>query len=84
MVLISKSLLLKAFFCRAGQAETTLFAKSIYDKIEEMNNHILQIIVDNLAGYKETAIENLFIQLYMNDSLCKKETREIVRKYLYT
>lgn len=80
----SADLLLKAFFRQANREDIISFAKNIYDKIEELNSYIVQIIVENLIPYKESDIENLFIQVYMDDLLCNKDTIKMIDGYLGT
>lgn len=80
----SADLLLKAFFRQANRQDIILFAKNIYNKIEELNSYIVQIIVENLIPCKESDIESLLMQLYMNDLLCNKDTIKMIDGYLGT
>lgn len=80
----SADLLLKAFFRQANRQDIISFAKNIYNKIEELNSYIVQIIVENLIPYKESDIESLFIQVYMDDLLCNKDTIKMIDGYLGT
>lgn len=75
-------LLLKALFRQAGKQDIILFAQKIYNETEKLNSYIVHIIVENLTVYKESDIERLFIQLYMDDLLCKKDTLEMINRYL--
>ena len=78
----SAILLLKAFFRKSSRQDIITFAKNIYNKSEELNSYIVQIIVESLIPYRESDIENLFIQLYMDDLLCNKETMKMINGYL--
>lgn len=80
----SADLLLKAFFRQSNRQNIISFAKNIYSKIEELNRYIVQIIVENLILYEDSDIESLFIQLYMNDLLCNKNTIKMINGYLGT
>lgn len=77
-------ILLKAFFRQANRKDIIIFARTIYNKIGELNSYIVHIIVENLVPYKENDIENLFIQLYMDALLCNKDTIKMINEYLDT
>jgi len=78
----NRDLLLKAFFLRANKQDIINFTNDLYDNISEYHSYIVQIIVENLSEYKERAVENLFMQLYLNNSNCEKKAMDIINEYL--
>lgn len=72
-------ILLKAFFKKANYETKIASARTVYDKIREMDDYIVQIIVEKLSDFKEKEVENLFLELYMNQLTGSNNTQDIIR-----
>lgn len=50
------------------------------EKVMDVNEYLLEIIVDNIKFYREPEIENLLMEIYMNVP-CSKEIVNIIDNY---
>lgn len=71
---------LKAFFKKASKQDIIKFSNNIYNKVIDVNEYLLEIIVDNIKFYREPEIENLLMEIYMNVP-CSKEILNIIDNY---
>lgn len=63
---------LKAFFKEALKQDIIKFSNSMYNRVADINNYLLEVIVDNIKLYKEPEVESLLMEIYMSAS-CSKE-----------
>lgn len=54
---------LKAFFKKASKQDIIKFSNNIYNKVIDVNEYLLEIIVDNIKFYREPEIENLLMEI---------------------
>ncbi|MBD5136987.1 MAG: hypothetical protein HDT39_13625 [Lachnospiraceae bacterium] len=74
-------MLLFAFFKKATKQDIINLSIYLYERITEMNSYILEIIVNNMKLYKESDVENLFVEIYMNAS-CTEDVLNLINNYL--
>lgn len=75
-------LLLKAFFRKAKENDIIKFSTVMYDKISMFSNYLVEIIIENLCNFKAKEIENVFMELYINNTSYSEKGMERVSKYL--
>lgn len=75
-------LLLRAFFLKAKENDIIRFSTVMYDKISMFSNYLVEIIIENLCNFKANEIENIFMELYINNTSYSEKVMERVSKYL--
>jgi hypothetical protein len=78
----NSELLLRAFFLKAKENDIIRFSTVMYDKISMLNNYLVEIIIRNLSNYKAKEIENIFMELYINNTSYSEKVMERISNYL--
>lgn len=75
-------LLLRAFFLKAKENDIIRFSTVMYDEISMFSNYLVEIIIENLCNFKAKEIENIFMELYINNSFYSEKVKERASRYL--